>query len=89
MTEWWKARDIGPELIVVLQTIADALHGRAPNADLVRTIAPQCRPHIPWHQVAIQYTPRPPKGSRPRRKAFYTISICGPGVDGRWVFHSW
>jgi hypothetical protein len=86
MISWLDSDELPSDLKAVLLTISDALGGRKPNADLVRTIAHQCHPDIPGHKFSIEYTPRPPKGSQPRSRALYVISIRGHRTDGRWQF---
>src|SRR5438477_2122024 len=86
MTDWRESGDVTPELGLVLKAMARALCGRLPNPDLLGKIAPQYRDVVPGHQVTIEHKPRPPKGTRPRLKAVYTISIIGDRVVGKWGF---
>jgi hypothetical protein len=57
-----------------------------PTPDLLQEIAPQYRDAVSEHQVIIEHKPRPPKGTKPRPKAVYVISIRGKRVNGGWAF---
>jgi hypothetical protein len=83
---YWEKMGLSPEISIVFLTIAEALGERTPNPDLLRAVVPECRPVIPGHNVTIKYAHRSPKGTRPRRRSSFTISIQGIRVDGIWYF---
>lgn len=86
MTDRRETACLTPEVRLVLTAIAYALCGRLPNPDLLNKIAARYCGAVPGHQSKIERRPRPPKGTKPRLKAIYTLSINGSRVDGRWNF---
>ena len=75
---------LSPDVGIVIDSVARALEDRRLSPGLISDTAPQWQNALPDHVITIEYTPRPAKGSKPRPKASYTISIVGERVNGRW-----
>jgi hypothetical protein len=86
MQGWWETVDVTTELGLVLRAIARGLSGRLPTPDLLKEIASHYRDALPGHQVIIEHKPKPPKGTKSRGKASYTIFIKGSRVNAGWGF---
>jgi len=86
MRDWRDRGELTPELQLILSTIARALAGRAVTPELLADVAHEYRDAIPRHQIVVEHQPRPPKGSKPRPRASYTVRVRGPRIDGQWRF---
>lgn len=80
------AADLPDYVNGVVAVIARALNGKHVDPENLAAITGQIQDCLNGHKVSTEHKPRPPKGSRPRLKAVYTVIIKGPVVDGRWNF---
>ncbi len=76
--------ELSPEVDIVIDSVARALEDQRLSPRLISDTAPQWQNALPDHVITIEHTPRPARGSKPRSKASYTITIVGERVNGRW-----
>jgi hypothetical protein len=79
-------QSLPPHVMTVLVAAANALGNKALTPESLQEIAGQFADSVGDHKARIEHQPRPPKGTKPRLKAVYTLSILGPRIDGRWGF---
>ncbi len=80
------ARPLPPHVKEALAAIARALGQKTLTPDVLDQVAEQFANSLDGHKLRIEHRPRPPKGTTPRPKALYILSIIGPRVDGKWSF---
>ena len=78
-----RPKEISPDMELVVSAISTTLDGRQPAPEFISNAAPHWRDILPGHRITIEHIPRPPKGSKPRPRAYYLISIVGDRVNGR------
>jgi len=86
MEDWRNEADVSPDVRAVLASLAVALLGRLPTPALLEQLAETYIDAVPQHRAKFEHVGRPPKGTKPRPRARYTLSIVGPRIDGRWTF---
>jgi hypothetical protein len=64
-----------------MTALGDALAGRRPTAELLRSLASSYEALVPSHETKITHKPR---GTFHPRKAFFVVSIEGARLNAQW-----